>query len=171
MTRAAHVREDGAMNAALHAEAFFARYLDLSPLGRRHRGLVRCRFHADRTASLSVDLDAGVFRCFGCGVAGGVRRFAELVGEASAPSMHPTRRYRSPLDEAGRETLHEARRQLRRLPLDEYRWSDEIRGCYQIVDLARAFATRLGAENEMASKLLEQAARLEVATWAAEVAA
>jgi hypothetical protein len=59
----------------------FARHLDLTPLGGRRRGLVRCAFHEDKTASLSVDLDAGVFNCFGCGEQGGVWKFSELVGE------------------------------------------------------------------------------------------
>jgi CHC2-type zinc finger protein len=158
------------MSMAVQAEVLFGRHLDLSPLGRRHRGLVRCRFHADRTASLSIDLDAGVFHCFGCGIAGGVRKFAELVGEATMNS-HPRRRDRSPLDEARREIFHEARRQFRRLPLEEYRWADEIRGCYQIVDRARAIATRLGPDDETAWTLLAQAAWLETATWAAEAAA
>ncbi len=45
------------------------------------RGVVLCLFHKEKTPSLSIDLKKGVFHCFGCGFAGGVKRFAELVGE------------------------------------------------------------------------------------------
>jgi hypothetical protein len=83
----------------------------------------------------------------------------------------PSSRPASTLDAARHEILHEARRQLRRLPLDQYAWSDELRGCYRIVDRARALATRLGPENETAWTLLAQAAWLETATWAAEASA
>lgn len=71
-------------------ESLFARHLDLEPLGHRRRGLVRCRFHDDRSASLSLDLDAGVFHCFGCGQQGGLKRFAALVGEMEASPSNPT---------------------------------------------------------------------------------
>lgn len=71
------------------AAVLFGRYLDLAPLGGRRRGLVRCIFHEDRTASLSVDLDAGVFHCFGCNAEGGLRRFAGLVGEGPPAAPHP----------------------------------------------------------------------------------
>jgi len=47
---------------------------------------IHCIFHDDRSASLSVDLDAGVFHCFGCGQQGGIKRFAALVGESPTPS-------------------------------------------------------------------------------------
>lgn len=57
----------------------FARHLDLTPLNGRRRGKVRCCFHQERTASLSIDLDAAVFHCFGCGEQGGVRDFTELL--------------------------------------------------------------------------------------------
>jgi len=39
------------------------------------------RFTTKRPPSLSIDLERGVFHCFGCGSGGGVKRFAELVGE------------------------------------------------------------------------------------------
>jgi hypothetical protein len=68
--------------------AIFARHLDLRPLGRRQRGLVRCRLHDDRSASLSLDLERGLFNCFGCGTQGGLRDFVELVGER-APARPP----------------------------------------------------------------------------------
>ena len=59
----------------------FARHLDLAPLRGRRHGVVACIFHEDRTPSLSVHLDRGIFNCHGCGVGGGIKRFAELVGE------------------------------------------------------------------------------------------
>jgi hypothetical protein len=92
------------------SDALFARHLNLAPLGGRRRGLVPCRFHAERTASLSVDLDRGIFHCFGCGAQGGVKRFAERVGEGARTPARPTH-YRSPLDEARAAILLQARRQ------------------------------------------------------------
>lgn len=73
----------------------FARHLDLTPLQGRRSGKVRCIFHEERTASLSVDLDALVFHCFGCGAEGGYTAFAVRVGEALpmvalAPLQEPT---------------------------------------------------------------------------------
>ena len=40
-----------------------------------------CPFHPDRTPSFSADLEKCVWHCFGCGDGGGVKDFAELVGE------------------------------------------------------------------------------------------
>lgn len=51
----------------IDANALFAQHLDLAPLGARRRSVVCCRFYEDRTPSLSVDLDAGILHCFGCG--------------------------------------------------------------------------------------------------------
>ena len=45
------------------------------------RGIALCIFHQEKTPSLSIDLEKGVFHCFGCGRGGGVRDFARLVGE------------------------------------------------------------------------------------------
>ena len=74
----------------IDAAELFARHLDLAPLRGRQRGMVRCRFHEDRTASLSIDTTRGVFNCFGCGAAGGVYKFAELVGERTSQGPHAT---------------------------------------------------------------------------------
>lgn len=60
----------------------FERHLDLRPLHGRARGLVKCAFHEDRKASLSVDTAQGLFHCFSCGAQGGIKHFLELVGEA-----------------------------------------------------------------------------------------
>ena len=142
----------------------FARHLDLAPLGQRRRGLVRCIFHADRTASLSVDLDAGVFNCFGCMASGGVKAFAERVGEWQAATTSPVRQ-RSPRDEA----LADAHRQLARLAphLDVYRQADEIRHDHQLVAAVRAVATRLG-DTDLSWELLAVAADLERGAQLAE---
>jgi DNA primase len=48
---------------------------------RNGRGVVLCLFHEEKTPSLSIDLEKAVFHCFGCGVGGGVKDFARLVGE------------------------------------------------------------------------------------------
>jgi hypothetical protein len=47
--------------------------------GNRATGL--CPFHLEHTPSLSVELEKCVFHCFGCGLGGSVKRFAELLGE------------------------------------------------------------------------------------------
>jgi hypothetical protein len=140
----------------------------------RRARTVHCPSHPDRAPSFVVD-DAGdrilVFCHGGCTQRAVI---AALQARHLWPaSSEPFRRRQalSPRDEARREILNEAGRQLRRLPLERYAWSDEMRGCDQIVKRARAIATRLGPENETAWTLLEQAAWLETATWAAEGAA
>jgi len=72
-------------------DSLFTRHLDLSPLKGRRRGLVACPFHQDSTPSLSVDLDALVFNCHGCGQQGGYKRFAVLVGETPITAEINTR--------------------------------------------------------------------------------
>jgi CHC2 zinc finger len=47
--------------------------------GPRATGL--CPLHEERTPSFSAHLEKCVFHCFGCGASGGVKKFAELVGE------------------------------------------------------------------------------------------
>src|SRR5262249_39682201 len=46
-----------------------------------HKGTSLCPVHLENTPSFSVDFEKGVFHCFGCGKGGGVKAFAELVGE------------------------------------------------------------------------------------------
>ncbi len=48
---------------------------------RNGRGVILCLFHEEKTPSLSIDLEKGVFHCFGCDAGGGVKDFAQLVGE------------------------------------------------------------------------------------------
>jgi len=83
-------------------------------------------------------------------------------------SSEPLRRREtlSPLDEARREILLEARRQLRRL----FAESDSIRIGYQVVARARFVATVIGERDDVWD-LLALAAQLERWTLAAEAAA
>lgn len=47
-----------------------SQYTTLRQRGRKHVGL--CPFHTEKTPSFTVDLDKGLFHCFGCGVGGDV---------------------------------------------------------------------------------------------------
>lgn len=51
--------------------------------GRGHsvNRMYRCEFHDDRTASLSVNLDSGLWQCFGCGRKGNIEGLAKALGE------------------------------------------------------------------------------------------
>lgn len=149
--------------AGVESEDVFARHLDLAPLGRRRRGRVRCIFHQERTPSLSVDLDRGLFHCFGCGEQGGVVRFAGLVGERlPSADRHLTTAWESPLGRAHREILAEARRQPWYRPETRliYFISDEIRRRRRAVTVARAIAELAGDRAETWS-LLTTAAVVE----------
>ena len=144
------------------ARDLFGRYLDLSPLGSRSRGLVRCCFHGDRTPSLSVDLDRGLFNCFSCHHQGGLRRFAELVGEtldAKPPSTLP-RRPTSDRESARRAVLMDARRHAWAWRLNRLT-SDEFRRRQRSIDHARRVATQMGADTESSWEWLAWAAAAE----------
>lgn len=154
------------MSITDQAEALFARHLDLRPLGRRRRGNVRCRFHADRTASLSLDLERGLFHCFGCGVQGGTRRFAELVGEVAE----------RPRATSSKATTREHLRSLIRdqalgqkwaLPgvLALYELSDHLRHWRRFIAAARHNAMETSASWE----LLDLTARIEREAGALEL--
>jgi DNA primase len=99
---------------------------------RNGRGVVLCLFHQEKTPSLSIDLEKGVFHCFGCGVGGGVKKFAELVGELWRHSrVSPKRRrlatvYNFALAKAKRAYEEWQRQELINLT-DQYRLlSDEL---------------------------------------------
>ncbi|HEX9136712.1 MAG TPA: DNA primase, partial [Nitrospirota bacterium] len=51
-------------------------YVSLKKTGKNHTGL--CPFHAEKTASFSVNPDKQIFHCFGCGAGGDVFKFIEL---------------------------------------------------------------------------------------------
>jgi len=135
-------------------ELLFARHVDLAPLRGRRRGLVLCIFHEDRRPSLSVDLDQGLFHCFGCGVGGGVRTFVRLVrgddGNAESPRRH--RHVRRDRAEEHSERVAVA---------------DALRTCFHVVDAARRRATRLG-DTTQAWSLLALAARADAEAWVLE---
>lgn len=146
------------------ARDLLERHLDLGPLRGRRRGLVRCIFHGDERASLSVDLDRGLFHCFGCGMGGGLRRFSELVGERSPASAWP-RRALSVYDEALRlARSHPAYRDGVR---DLYAIADYVRSARRACAHDRARATRLG-DVEEAWEALERCARVERLALAVE---
>jgi CHC2 zinc finger len=65
--------------------------LKLRVRGSKATGL--CPFHPDTTPSLSLDLEQCVWHCFGCGAGGGVKDFAERVGEGWEP-LTPASPYR-----------------------------------------------------------------------------
>ncbi len=48
-----------------------------------------CPFHEDNRPSLSVNLESGLWHCFGCGKKGNSGQFAELVGESSERGRGP----------------------------------------------------------------------------------
>jgi hypothetical protein len=152
------------------ARELFDRYLHLGPLNGRARGLVRCRFHEDRTGSLSLDVAKGVFNCFGCGAQGGVRRFRELVGESGSPTKPSRRRWESDWTRAWREIVHRVRREYARrgewLP-----WlvaNGTVRVMTKAVDRARQTATALGPEHPRTWRILEAAAQVERRAFDAE---
>lgn len=63
---------------------------------RGDRAIGCCPFHKDRKPSFSADLAKGVFYCFSCGAGGGVRDFAQRVGEdwTSAPETRQQHAHR-----------------------------------------------------------------------------
>lgn len=148
----------------MNVHALFARHLELGLLKGKDRGRVVCIFHDDRNPSLSVDLGRGLFYCFSCGVGGGVRRFAELVGETGSIS-HRGACPETPLAIALRE---DARRQRRLAPwLPFWAAGDHIRHSHQRVAEARRLAAALG-DTERGWHLLELAATAERQAWALE---
>jgi hypothetical protein len=154
----------------MNALGLFERHLDLRPLRGRNRGLVRCRFHEDRTGSLSVDVARGLFNCFGCGAQGGVQRFAELVGESSAhpPPRHELRE--SAWTVAWREAVRLGRAHYARRG-DWLPWlfaNGAVRVMTSAVADARRLATRLGPDHARTWGLLERAAQVERAAFTAE---
>ena len=147
------------------ARELFPQHLDLTPLRGRDHGLVRCIFHADRTASLSVNIAIGTFNCFGCGAQGGVVDFARRIG-ADLPvgdgAGRPPRRLR-PLAEARLDVLRLGRQQIERMARyrELYAAADEEREGMRVVDRARQLATQLDPDDPRTWDLLADAADLE----------
>jgi len=52
------------------------------PINERSQNFqTTCPFHAERRASMSIDLERGLFICFACGEKGGLRKLSQLVGQ------------------------------------------------------------------------------------------
>ena len=136
------------------------------------RGLVRCIFHDDSTESLSLDLERALFNCFGCGVGGGAKRFAELVGEASWSMVHEDRPgpARDWLDEARAIAYVDGLRQRQRLePYRDYIAAcDALRHLWRSIQIARARTAQLGPDSEETWERLHDIAIAETTFVAAE---
>jgi DNA primase len=65
------------------AEVIREHGITLRRRGRTYFGL--CPFHPERTPSLGVSREAGLFHCFGCGAGGDVIRFIERTAHVSFP--------------------------------------------------------------------------------------
>lgn len=52
-------------------------YVALTPAGREHKG--RCPFHEEKTASFHVNVDKGLFHCFGCKAGGNAIDFVMRI--------------------------------------------------------------------------------------------
>ncbi len=52
-------------------------YVALTPAGREHKG--RCPFHEEKTASFHVNVDKGLFHCFGCKAGGSAIDFVMRI--------------------------------------------------------------------------------------------
>jgi len=147
------------------------RHLDLRPLRGRSRGLVRCIFHDDSSESLSIDLTRGLFHCFGCDIGGGVRRFAELVGDGSLPAaenrMVPPRDW---LEEARAIAYVEGLRHRQRLePYRDYIAAcDALRHLWRSIQIARAHTSQLDPDSEETWERLHAIASAEAIFAAAE---
>jgi hypothetical protein len=138
----------------------------------RHARTVHCPNHPDRSPSFVVD-QAGERLLVHCH--GGCDQRAVIVA-LQARQLWPSstkaslrKETESPLDQARREVLYEARRQqARRARYGElYAEADSIRVCDRVVREARAVAMVLGPREDVLD-LLRQAAELDTMTRAAE---
>lgn len=146
------------------------RHVDLGPLRGRRRGVTHCLFHgADRRPSLSVDLDRGLFHCFACGEQGGVKRFAELVGE-----MAPERPRRARIVSDYEAALREGLRRERAAAARRAEWlpfalaNGYVRDCWKAVRQAHDWAQVLGPDHARTWVILERAAKVETEAAAIE---
>jgi CHC2 zinc finger len=148
-------------------ESLFTRYLDLNRLRGHRRGLVICPFHRDRNPSLSIDLVRGLFNCFGCGQQGGMRRFAELVGEPLTAARARPRTPMTPAEEVRREVLRRKRRAAARRALytTAYALADAVREGKRAIASMREWAIAvliINPEDELAWVCLAHAEMLEL---------
>jgi len=131
---------------------------------RGRRGLVRCVLpgHNDHSASLSLDLGAAVFHCFGCGRGGGLRHLLELFGEG--PSLAPLRaRPETEIQNARRAVmLRERAAAARRAEWEPLHLVNaHIGRCLRAARQVRGFATQFGPDDPRTWSLLEHAAQVE----------
>jgi DNA primase len=66
------------MNRKLNYYRLFGDYLEGLTL-TRYQSLVKCIFHTDKNASLSVNTEKGIFNCFSCGTKGNHWDFLKFV--------------------------------------------------------------------------------------------
>jgi hypothetical protein len=145
----------------MDARQLFGRWLDLTPLKSRTHGLVRCRFHGeDRHPSLSVDLERGLFHCFTCHAAGGLREFCRLVGEDVPIRRQVTETLAGgPMARAFDRARREGAWAEQWAPI--MRSSDLVRRSRRLADRARALATALKPDTDETWALLHAALALE----------
>jgi hypothetical protein len=137
--------------------------------------------HDDRSNSLSVGIGGDgrvLLHCFaGCRQEAIVRAMGLELRDlfpggicSATATRRPRQAPTAPLETARQDVLTEARRQLRRLePYREaFAEADSIRLGHQVAAQARRVAAALG-DQEPVWSLLEAAAALERATWAAEL--
>ncbi|MFO1152038.1 MAG: CHC2 zinc finger domain-containing protein [Rhodospirillales bacterium] len=65
-----------------HFEPVLAHY-KLKLVGRGSQRSVLCPFHSEKNPSCKVNLEKGIFRCFGCGAKGNVLDFVQHMEDAS----------------------------------------------------------------------------------------
>jgi hypothetical protein len=141
---------------------------------RGSRGVIPCILHQDRTPSLSIDMNRGIFHCFGCGAQGGLLDLRRLLGDETGsrttPRHHRPRRFESPLQQARREVmLHEQRAAATRAEWLPWHALNAYAGrSAHAVREARALATRIGPDDPRTWPLLERAARVECENLALE---
>src|SRR5262245_46485046 len=104
---------------------------------RNGRGIALCIFHQEKTPSLSIDENKGVFYCHGCGGGGGVKKFAELVGEPWGVTRSESRTAKA------RHTRVQAEREARAI-LE--RWAEE-RDRELCAEHREAYGEMLGARD------------------------
>lgn len=78
-----HDEDVARVREATDIVAVISEYVQLKRVGRRWQGL--CPFHAEKTASFSVNAEMGVYHCFGCKVSGDAITFVREVEHADFP--------------------------------------------------------------------------------------
>ena len=78
-----HEEDVARVREATDIVAVIGEYVQLKRVGRRWQGL--CPFHAEKTASFSVNAEMGVYHCFGCKVSGDAITFIREVEHADFP--------------------------------------------------------------------------------------